>query len=69
MPENLIEAIQSKCREIREEMIPTYESIGPASFFAVSMMKQSVAQAERAIANADTVGMVSALKDLREYKY
>jgi hypothetical protein len=65
---NLIEAIQERCNELREEYIPAYESIGPAGMFGVAMMKMGISRAEEAIATGDTVGMVAALQELREFK-
>ena len=68
MGENLIEAIQSKCNELREINIPAYQEIGPAGAFGVIMMKTAIAKAEKSIALGDTVGMVSSLQELREFK-
>lgn len=65
---NLIEAIQERCNELRDEYIPLYQSIGPAGDFAIMMIRHSISLAEKAIAEMDTVAMVTALKDLREFK-
>ena len=68
MAENLIEAIKSRCNELREEYIPAYQSEGVVGTFAIEMMRRSVANAEKAIAEMDTTAMIAALQDLREFK-
>lgn len=65
---NLIEAIQERCNELRDEYIPVYQSIGPGGTLAIALMRHSISLAEKAIAEMDTVAMVTALKDLREFK-
>ena len=65
---NLIEAIQARCNELRNEFIPAYQEIGNSGAFAIALMRASIAKAEKAIAEMDTVGMVVALQDLREFK-
>lgn len=68
MTENLIEAIQEKCNQLRNEYIPAYQSIGPAGMFGVAMMRMAIERAENSIATMDTLGMISALKELREFE-
>lgn len=68
MAENLIEAIQSKVAEMREEYIPAYLSIGPTGAFGVAMMRTAIQRAEQAIATMDTVEMVRSLQELRDFK-
>jgi hypothetical protein len=68
MEENLIEAIQRKVAEMREEYIPAYQSIGPAGAFGVAMMRAAIQKAESAVATMDTVEMVRSLQELRDFK-
>lgn len=68
MEENLIEAIQHKVAEIREEYIPAYQSIGPAGAFGVMVMRTAIQQAEHAVAMMDTAEMIRMLQELRDLK-
>ena len=68
MAENLVEAIQSKVVEMREEYIPTYQSIGPAGAFGVMLIRDAIQRAEQAVATMDTVALVSSLQELRDFK-
>lgn len=68
MAEGLIGAIQAKCNELRDEYIPAYEAIGPAGAFAIAMMRFAIKKAEEAVASGDTIGMISSLNELREFK-
>lgn len=59
---NLIEGIQeqmNRCRELASE----YDKI-PAGAFGAAMIRQDIANGEKAIASGDVVEMVSALKAL-----
>ena len=55
---------QERCRTILEHAL----EIGPAGFFLVAMLRQSLARAERAAAACDVAAMCAALADLRGYK-
>jgi hypothetical protein len=63
---NLIEALQEEIKRVNE-IIAEYEKF-PSGIFAATMMKQSVKNAESAIAQMDTIEMIYALKDLQEYE-
>jgi hypothetical protein len=67
MSENLVEAILSRCNELRVVYLPAYESI-PEGRFAATMIRASIANAEKALGGGDVLDMIAALKDLREYK-
>jgi hypothetical protein len=47
-------------------LIPLYESIGPASAFAVACMKGDIREAHRAMMAGDTVAMLRVYQSLRE---
>jgi len=66
--ESLGEALPKVMAYIRDTVIPAYESIGPTSIFAVSMMKLDLDLAARSMAEEDLVGMIKAYKSLTEYK-
>ena len=63
---NLIEGLQAEIKRVNE-IIPYYEEI-PTGIFAITLMKNSINNAEKAIAGMDTVAMASALKDLQTYE-
>ena len=66
---NLIEGLQEEIKRVNE-IIKEYEDpmLNGAGMFAATMMKGSIKQAENAIAQMDTVAMLSAIKDLKEYE-
>ena len=49
------------------ELIPMYESIGPAGGFAVLMMKRALDVAQKALAEGDVVAMIRAHEDLKGF--
>jgi hypothetical protein len=64
---NLAEALPEQQKRVRQ-LIPMYESIGPASAFAVACMCESLSQAERAASSGDVIAMLRAYEDLKGYK-
>jgi hypothetical protein len=66
---NLIEGLQSEINRARE-IIDVYKSLPKnAGWFASAMIEASIKQAEKAIANDDTIAMIKCLKDLEQYEY
>lgn len=63
---NLIEGLHNEMDRVRG-IIKEYDAI-PAGAFAAGFMKQSIKNAENMIATGDTVGMMKALNDLKEYE-
>ena len=63
---NLIEGLQSEMNRVRE-IIVEYEQI-PAGQFAAGMMKFAIKNAEETIATGDTVGMMDAIRALKEFE-
>ncbi len=61
------DALPAEIDRVRS-LIPEYESIGPAGGFALAMIKQDLAFAERTIYEGDTVGMIKAYEALKGYK-
>lgn len=51
---------------LRDDVIPAYESIGPAGGFAISWMRLLLARTDAALLTHDVVEMVSCLKELNE---
>lgn len=65
---NLIEGLQQEIKRVNE-IIKEYDDLpSGAGAFASAMMKGSVKRAEAAISQMDTVAMLSAIKDLKEYE-
>lgn len=65
---NLIEGLHSEMDRVRE-MIKEYDSLtNNAGFFASGFMKHSIKNAENTMAIGDTIGMMKALNDLKEYE-
>lgn len=50
------------------DLIPIYDSIGPAGSFGVAMIKTSLDLAAKALAEGDVVKMMRAYQDLKEYE-
>lgn len=61
-------ALPAEMARVRDELMPMYQSIGPAGAFALAMMRQSLNEAARVMAEGDTVGMIRVLEDLRGFK-
>jgi hypothetical protein len=68
MSESLGTELPKIMAKIRDEVIPAYQSIGPTSAFAVTMMKRDLDTAAVAMAEGDTVGMLRAYQSLKDYK-
>jgi hypothetical protein len=66
---NLIEGLQQEIKRVNE-IIKVYEDplLNGSGAFAAAMMKGSVKIAENAIATMNTVAMLKALNDLKEYE-
>jgi argininosuccinate lyase len=65
---NLIEGLQEEMNRVRE-IIKVYDEVpNGAGAFASGMMKHSVKSAEAFISIGDTIGMMEAYKDLKEYE-
>lgn len=63
---NIIEGILAECNRVRK-LIEIYSEI-PTGIFAIALMEQSIAEAEKAIAECDTMQMIECYKDLQGYK-
>jgi hypothetical protein len=63
---NIIEGIQKECNRVRD-LIKFYESF-PTGIFAADLMKQSIKDAEAAIASCDTIKMIACYKELSEFE-
>jgi hypothetical protein len=57
-------AQQERCRQILENAL----AIGPAGTYLATMLRASLARAERAAAAGDVTEMIRAVQDLRGYE-
>ena len=62
---NIAEALPIEQARVRK-LLPLYDEI-PEGIFAATMMRQSLAQAEKAAAAGDLVAMIHAYEDLKGY--
>jgi hypothetical protein len=63
---NIIEGIQQEVVRCRE-LLKQYEAIPQGAFGAI-MIKQTIAEAESAVAHGDTVEMIRKYQELKEIK-
>lgn len=65
MSESLAEALPKEQKRVRE-IVAIYDTV-PNGHFAAAMMRQSLAEAERAAASGDVIAMMAAYEDLKGY--
>jgi hypothetical protein len=53
---------------VRDELIPQYQSIGPAGLFAIEMMRRSLDRATSAMIEGDLPAMIRAHQELKSYQ-
>lgn len=53
---------------VRDQVMPAYQSIGPAGTFALTMMRVDLDRAAKALAEQDVVEMIRCLESLRGYQ-
>jgi hypothetical protein len=68
--DDLPSRLLAKRDQVRDEVLPAYEAIGPAGGFAVSLViKPALKRAEEALKNHDAAEMIGALRDLEGIKF
>lgn len=60
-----MEGLLSELNRVKE-LLTDYEDIGPAGVFGTIMLKQEIAQAEKAISSGDVVMMLQCYNSLKE---
>lgn len=53
---------------VRDELMPLYQSIGPAGGFALAMMRAELDRATKALAEGDVVTMIRSYEALKGFK-
>lgn len=64
---NLAQGLLEELRRCRD-LLKMYEDIGQPGFFAASMLKIGIEQAEDAQANGDVIQMLKSYEELKEYE-
>jgi molybdopterin converting factor small subunit len=67
MVDTLGDALPREMTRIRDEVMPAYIEIGPSGIFALTMMRQSLDAAQKALAEGDVIAIMRAYEDLKEY--
>ncbi|MDQ2080499.1 hypothetical protein RA307_09930 [Xanthobacteraceae bacterium Astr-EGSB] len=62
------DALPREMARVRDELIPLYTSIGPVGAFALTMMRQDLDRAARAMVSGDLVEMIAVYESLKGYK-
>jgi hypothetical protein len=65
---SLGEALPREMARVRDQVMPAYQQIGGVGQFALTMMRQSLDAAAKAMAEGDPIAMIQAYQDLKEYK-
>lgn len=65
---SLGEELPKEMTRVRDELIPQYLTIGPAGTFAVTLMRQALDRAQRALAEGDLVEMIRVYEELKGFK-
>ena len=66
--ETLGEALPREMARVRDKILPVYLTIGPGAMPAAAMMRWSLDNAAKALAEGDVVAMIAALQDLMGYE-
>lgn len=66
--ETLSDALPKEMARVRDVVMPAYQSIGPASSFALAFMRRDMDIAAKAMAEGDLPGMIAAYQALKEYE-
>lgn len=65
---SLGEDLPKQMARVRDDIMPAYQSIGPAGMPALMMMRADLDRAAKAMAEGDLPAMISAYKSLSEYE-
>ena len=66
--ETLGTALPKEMARVRDELMPIYQSIGPAGAFALAMMQRALDGATKALAEGDLPAMIRYYDDLKSFK-
>ena len=66
--DTLGDALPRKMARVRDVVMPEYIEIGASGRFALALMRKSLDDAARAMAEGDLPGMIMAYEDLKGYE-
>lgn len=66
--ETLGEALPKEMARVRDELMPMYQSIGPAGGFALALMRAELDRATKALAEGDLPTMIVSYEALKGFK-
>lgn len=66
--DTLGDALPREITRVRDVLIPAYLECGAVGLFAVTMMRQQLDDASKAMIEGDVVGMLRVYKALKEWK-
>lgn len=64
----LAEELPKQMARVRDELVPIYQSVGPAGSFALAMMRAELDRAANAMAQGDTVAMIRSCEALKNFE-
>jgi len=67
MTDTLGDALPREMARVRDVVMPAYVEIGPAGIFALTMMRQALDGAARAMAEGDVVAMIRWYEELKGF--
>lgn len=67
-PTSLGEALPLEMARVRDEVIPIYQTVGPAANLAIAMMRHDLDRAAKAMAEGDVVEMLRVYQSLKEFQ-
>lgn len=62
------EDLPKQMARVRDDLMPLYQSIGPAGAFALLMMREALDRAAKALAEGDVEKMMVAYERLKGFK-
>lgn len=68
MTETLGTALPAEMARVRDELMPQYQSIGPAGGIALALMRAALDRAAKAMAEGDLPEMIAAYQSLKDFK-
>ena len=62
------EELPKEMARVRDVVMPAYAEIGPPGEFGLMMMRQSLDNAAKALAEGDVIAIIRAYEDLKGYE-
>jgi hypothetical protein len=65
-PTTLGDDLPRQMARVRDELIPAYQSIGPAGAFGLTMLRAALDRAAKAMVSGDVVEMLRSYQELKD---